>query len=264
MVIEDMGFRMLFDSHAHYDDNKFDQDRQDVIEKVRQSGVAFIVNAASNIPSSIDSIALSQEYEFIYAAVGVHPQDVEGMNDNVISMLADFAREPKVVAIGEIGLDYHYDDVPKPLQKHWFARQILLARELKLPIIIHDRESHEDILKIVKKEKAKEVGGVFHCFSGSAEMAREVLDNNFYISIGGVATFKNAKKIVDVIRAIPSDRLLIETDSPYLAPEPFRGTRNDSSYIRYTAMKVAEIREDSFENIARITCENAKRLFNIE
>lgn len=259
-----MGFRMLFDSHAHYDDNKFDQDRQDVIEKVRQSGVAFIVNAASNIPSSIDSIALSQEYEFIYAAVGVHPQDVEGMNDNVISMLADFAREPKVVAIGEIGLDYHYDDVPKPLQKHWFARQILLARELKLPIIIHDRESHEDILKIVKKEKAKEVGGVFHCFSGSAEMAREVLDNNFYISIGGVATFKNAKKIVDVIRAIPSDRLLIETDSPYLAPEPFRGTRNDSSYIRYTAMKVAEIREDSFENIARITCENAKRLFNIE
>ncbi len=259
-----MGFRMLFDSHAHYDDNKFDQDRQDVIEKVRQSGVAFIVNAASNIPSSIDSIALSQEYEFIYAAVGVHPQDVEGMNDNVISMLADFAREPKVVAIGEIGLDYHYDDVPKPLQKHWFARQILLARELKLPIIIHDRESHEDILKIVKKEKAKEVGGVFHCFSGSVEMAREVLDNNFYISIGGVATFKNAKKIVDVIRAIPSDRLLIETDSPYLAPEPFRGTRNDSSYIRYTAMKVAEIREDSFENIARITCENAKRLFNIE
>ncbi len=259
-----MGFRMLFDSHAHYDDNKFDQDRQDVIEKVRQSGVAFIVNAASNIPSSIDSIALSQEYEFIYAAVGVHPQDVEGMNDNVISMLADFAREPKVVAIGEIGLDYHYDDVPKPLQKHWFARQILLARELKLPIIIHDRESHEDILKIVKKENAKEVGGVFHCFSGSVEMAREVLDNNFYISIGGVATFKNAKKIVDVIRAIPSDRLLIETDSPYLAPEPFRGTRNDSSYIRYTAMKVAEIREDSFENIARITCENAKRLFNIE
>ena len=259
-----MGFRMLFDSHAHYDDNKFDQDRQDVIEKVRQSGIAFIVNAASNIPSSIDSIALSQEYEFIYAAVGVHPQDVEGMNDNVISMLADFAREPKVVAIGEIGLDYHYDDVPKPLQKHWFARQILLARELKLPIIIHDRESHEDILKIVKKENAKEVGGVFHCFSGSVEMAREVLDNNFYISIGGVATFKNAKKIVDVIRAIPSDRILIETDSPYLAPEPFRGTRNDSSYIRYTAMKVAEIREDSFENIARITCENAKRLFNIE
>lgn len=262
--MEDMEFRMLFDSHAHYDDNKFDQDRQDVIEKVRQSGVAFIVNAASNIPSSIDSIALSQEYEFIYAAVGVHPQDVEGMNDNVISMLADFAQEPKVVAIGEIGLDYHYDDVPKPLQKHWFARQISLARELKLPIIIHDRESHEDILKIVKKEKAKEVGGVFHCFSGSAEMAREVLDNNFYISIGGVATFKNAKKIVDVIRAVPSDRLLIETDSPYLAPEPFRGTRNDSSYIRYTAMKVAEIREDSFENIARVTCENAKRLFNIE
>lgn len=255
---------MLFDSHAHYDDNKFDPDRQDVIEKVRQSGVAFIVNAASNIPSSIDSIALAQEYEFIYAAVGVHPQDVEGMNDNVISMLADFAQEPKVVAIGEIGLDYHYDDVPKPLQKHWFARQILLARELKLPVIIHDRESHEDILKIVKREKAKEVGGVFHCFSGSAEMAREVLDNNFYISIGGVATFKNAKKIVDVIRAVPSDRLLIETDSPYLAPEPFRGARNDSSYIRYTAMKVAEIREDSFENIARITCENAKRLFNIE
>ncbi len=255
---------MLFDSHAHYDDDKFNQDKQDVIEKVRQSGVAYIVNAASNIPSSIDSIALAQEYEFIYAAVGVHPQDVEGMNDNVISMLADFAQSPKVVAIGEIGLDYHYDDVPKPIQKHWFARQISLARELKLPVIIHDRESHEDILKIVKNEKASEVGGVFHCFSGSVEMAREVLDNNFYISVGGVVTFKNAKKIVDVIRIVPSDRLLIETDSPYLAPEPFRGTRNDSSYIRYTAMKIAEIREDSFENIARVTCENAKRLFGID
>lgn len=254
---------MLFDTHAHYDDSKFDKDRDEVIEKVRKSGVSHIVNAASNICSAVECIALAQEHDFIYAAVGVHPHNVEDINDSTIVTLADFARNRKVVAIGEIGLDYYYDNAPREVQKHWFARQIALAKSISLPVIIHDRDAHEDTMKIIKAEDAKAVGGVFHCYSGSVEMAREVLKNNFYISIGGAVTFKNAVKLIEVAKFVPDDRLLIETDCPYMTPEPHRGKRNDSGYIRLVAEKIAGIKGMSFEEIAEVTSRNAKELFKI-
>lgn len=254
---------MLFDTHAHYDDSKFDKDRYEVIEKVHKSGVSYILNAACNISSSIDCIALAQEFDFLYAAVGVHPHNVSDLNDNTISTLADFANDSKVVAIGEIGLDYYYDNSPREIQKHWFARQIALARSMKLPIIVHDRDAHEDTMNTIKMEGAKSVGGVLHCYSGSVEMAREVLNNNFYISFGGAITFKNAVKSIEVAKYVPNDRVLIETDCPYLTPEPFRGKRNDSGMVRLIAEKIAQIKGLSFEEIADITTKNAKELFKI-
>ncbi|MCX7923758.1 MAG: TatD family hydrolase [Clostridia bacterium] len=254
---------MLFDTHAHYDDEKFDNDRYEVLKRVHEGGVSYIINAASNIASSIECIGLAQEFDFVYAAVGIHPHNVSESNDNTIVTLADFAGHERVVAIGEIGLDYYYDYSPREIQKYWFAKQINLAKDLKLPIIVHDRDAHEDTLNIIKVERAEEVGGVFHCYSGSVEMAREVLKHNFYISIGGAVTFKNAKKLIEVVKMLPNDRMLIETDCPYLTPEPHRGKRNDSGYIRYVAEKVAEIKGISVEEVAKITANNAKTLFRI-
>jgi TatD DNase family protein len=255
---------MLFDSHAHYDDEKFSQDRFDIIKKAHESGVSYILNASSDIASSVESIALAREFDFVYAAVGVHPHHAREINDNTIVTLADLAGNKNVVAIGEIGLDYYYDSSPREIQKYWFAKQINLARALKLPVIVHDRDAHEDSLNIIRNENANEVGGVFHCYSGSIEMARELLKNNFSISIGGAITFKNAKTIIGVAAYIPNDRLLIETDCPYMTPEPHRGKRNDSSFIRLVAEKIAEIKGMSLEEIALLTTNNAKRLFNIE
>lgn len=254
---------MLFDTHAHYDDDKFAEDRYEVIEKAHESGVSYIINAATDVKSCEDSLALAHRYEYVYAAVGIHPHEVGDADDNALDEVARLAKDSKVVAIGEIGLDYYYDFAPRELQKHWFAQQINLAKELKLPVIVHDREAHQDSLEIIKQEKANEVGGVFHCYSGSLEMAKELLNNNFYISVGGSLTFKNAKKLVEVVRWIPLDKLLIETDCPYLTPEPHRGKRNDSSYVRFVAEKVAEIKQISVETVADVTLNNAKSLFNI-
>ena len=254
---------MLFDSHAHYDDIKYKDDVYEVIPNAHKSGVSYILNASSDISSCIDSIALTQEFDFVYAAVGIHPHNVEYANDNALKALADFAENKKVVAIGEIGLDYYYDNSPREAQKQWFARQINLAVNLKLPVIVHDRDAHEDSLDIITQENAKEVGGVFHCYSGSVEMAKVLLEKNFYISIGGAVTFKNARRVVEVARFIPIDRLLIETDCPYMTPEPLRGKRNDSSYMRLVAEKIAEVRGIAFDEVAAATTENAKRLFKI-
>jgi len=254
---------MLFDTHTHYDDTRFEKDKYEVIRKAHENGVAYILNAASNISSAVESIALAQEFSFVYAAVGIHPHNVGEANDNTIVTLADFARDSKVVAIGEIGLDYYYDIEPREIQKLWFRKQINLAKELELPIIVHDRDSHEDVMKIIKDEGAKEAWGVMHCYSGSVEMARELLKHNFYISIGGAVTFKNASRLIEVARFIPDDRLLVETDCPYMTPEPYRGKRNDSGYVRLVAEKIAEIRGTTFEDIAGKTMENAMRLFKI-
>jgi len=254
---------MLFDTHAHYDDEKFAEDRYAVIENAHQSGVSYIINAATNIKSCEDSLALAHRYEYMYAAVGIHPHEVGDIDDDTLDKVALFAKDDKVVAIGEIGLDYYYDTAPREIQRHWFAQQIDLARELKMPIIVHDREAHQDSMEIIKQHKANEVGGVFHCYSGSVEMAKELLNHNFYISVGGSLTFKNAKKLVEVVKWIPMDKLLIETDCPYLTPEPHRGKRNDSSYVKFVAEKVAEIKEISFEKVAEITLNNAKKLFKI-
>lgn len=255
---------MLFDSHAHYDDEKFDPDRKQVIEKAFESGVGYILNAASDLDSSKMCLELARQFEGIYAAVGIHPHNVEKAGENAIEEIEAMARQPKVVAIGEAGLDYYYDFSPRTLQQEWFAAQIRLSKKLGLPIIVHSRDSHEDTLKIIKKEKAGDTGGVFHCFTGSLEMAKILLDNNFYISLGGAVTFKNARKAVEAAEYIPLDRLLIETDCPYMTPHPFRGERNDSSYIRLVAEKIALIKDVTFEEIARRTTENAIRLFGIQ
>ncbi|AUS95151.1 hydrolase TatD [Clostridium thermosuccinogenes] len=254
---------MLFDTHAHFDDERFDDDRDEVIRKAHESGVSYILNASSDMDSSRKSMALADKYDFIYAAVGVHPHSAGEMKEDDLEILAGYASHPKVVAIGEIGLDYYYDNSPRNVQKYWFARQIRLAREVGLPVVIHDRDAHEDTLAIIKAEGASEVGGVFHCYTGSVEMAKEVLKNNFYIALGGAVTFKNARKLLDVAKFVPEDRLLIETDCPYMTPEPYRGKRNDSGYVRLVAEKIAELRGVTFEEIAQITAQNARRLFKI-
>lgn len=254
---------MLFDSHAHYDDEAFDSDRDEIIANAHGDGVEYILNASSDRASVSKSVALARKYPFIYAAIGIHPHNVGEIDESIVDYLIDLSNDPKVVAIGEVGLDYHYDFSPRELQKEWFAKQIALARRLKLPIIVHSREASEDTLKIIKDEAARDVGGVFHCYSGSVEMARELLELNFYIGVGGAVTFKNARKLPDVVRYIPEDRLLIETDCPYMTPEPYRGSRNDSRYVRLVAQKIAELRGESFDRVAEYTTKNARTLFKI-
>ena len=254
---------MLFDTHAHLDDDRFKEDFKQVIEQCKEEGVELILNAASNLNSSHKSIALAKEYDFIYAAVGVHPHDAKSMDSKTIEILRDLAANPKVKAIGEIGLDYHYDFSPRDIQKQRFMEQIDLAKQLKLPIIVHDRESHGDIMDIFNKMSVSGMGGVLHSFSGSVEMARECVKLGFYLSISGPLTFKNNVKTIEVVREIPLEMLLIETDSPYLTPVPYRGQRNYPGYVRYVAEKIAEIKGLSFEEVAQKTLENGKRLFNI-
>ncbi len=255
---------MIVDSHAHYDDEQFDQDRAEVLGRIRQQGVVRVVNPSSNLESARKCLALAKEYDFIYTAVGIHPHDASQFSQEALATLREMALTPKVVAIGEIGLDYHYDLSPRPAQKDCLAAHIHLARELKLPLILHDRESHQDVLDILRAEKADTVGGVFHCFTGSVEMAREVLQMGFYIGLGGATTFKNARKPVEVAKYVPDDRLLIETDSPYMTPAPHRGKRNDSGYLTFVIDKIAAIRETDPGQLALQTAINADRLFGLE
>jgi len=254
---------MLFDTHAHLDDDRFDKDRDETIMQCQRDGVELILNAGSNIETSVKAIALAKKYEFIYAAVGVHPHDAAEMDEETAGVLAALAGNKKVRAIGEIGLDYHYDFSPRDVQKQRFVEQIDLARQLKLPVIVHDREAHGDVMDIFKKTRIKEVGGVLHSFSGSAEMALECIKLGLYISISGPVTFENARKTVEAVKQVPLDMLLIETDSPYLTPVPYRGKRNYPGYVRFVAEKIAEIKGISFEEVARQTLENGKRLFGI-
>ena len=255
---------MLFDTHTHLDDERFNEDRDELIKRIHAEGVSYILNAAAD-PGNLEQVVeLSGDYDFIYSSVGVHPHNASEVDEAVIEKMRQLAKSPKVVAVGEIGLDFYYDTSPRDVQKYWFARQINLAKELSLPIIVHDRDAHEETMNIIKAEKARDVGGVFHCYSGSVEMARAVLNNNFYISVGGVITFKNAKKAIEVVKYVPLDRLLIETDCPYLTPEPFRGKRNDPGLVRLVAQKLAEIKGITFEEAAMATLENGKRLFRIK
>ncbi len=255
---------MLFDTHAHFNDNRFKHDRDEAINNAHESGVSYILNVSYNIPSLDHSVSLSKRYNYIYAAVGIHPHYSKEMTDEVLNKVRSLAGNKKVVGIGEIGLDYYRDLSPREVQKDCFIKQIALAKELNLPIIVHIRDANEDALNVLKSENAKEVGGIIHSFSGDVKMAKEVLDNNFYISVGGPVTYRNVRNLVDVVKFVPDDKLLIETDCPYLTPEPFRGKRNDSSFVRLVAEKVAEIKGKNFEEIANITTANAKRLFNID
>ncbi len=251
----------IFDSHAHYDSEAFDADRKELLNALPEQGVCGIINCASDMASSLTSLELADEFGFVYAACGVHPHEAEGYKDGYISVLKKLCAEEKCVAVGEIGLDYHYDFSPRDIQKTVFEQQLILAKELDLPVIIHDREAHEDTMNLIKKYRPK---GVVHCFSGSAEMAKEVLKLGMYIGLGGAVTFKNARKPREVAEIVPEDRLLIETDCPYMTPVPFRGQRCDSSFIPYTADVLAQVRGVMADEILNLTRKNANTLFGLE
>jgi len=255
---------MYFDTHAHIDDKRFDNDREALFKELPSQGISLVINPGTDITSSEKAISYARTYEYVYAAVGFHPHDAENMKDEDLDRLEKLAlNNPKVVAIGEIGLDYYYDFSPREVQKKRFIQQLELASKLKLPVIIHDREAHGDMMNILEDKKSILTGGVMHCYSGSWEMAERLLDLGFYIALGGTVTFNNAKRPVEVAEKIPLDRLLIETDSPYLTPVPHRGKRNDPSYVKFVAEKIGEIRGLSGEEIGRITKENGMRLFSI-
>ncbi len=255
---------MLFDTHVHLNDDQFDEDLEEVIERARENGVERVVVVGFDEKTIKRAIELIDTYDFMYAAIGWHPVDAIDLTDSYLEWIEELTAHPKVVAIGEIGLDYHWDKSPKDVQQVVFRRQIQLAKKLNLPIIIHNREATEDVVTILEEEGAAEVGGIMHCFSGSPETAKRCLDMNFYISLGGPVTFKNAIKPKEVAKAVPLDRLLIETDCPYLAPHPYRGKRNEPSYVRLVAEQIADLKEVSFEEVAKVTTEHANRLFKIQ
>lgn len=254
---------MLFDTHAHLNAEQYNEDLEQVIERAKSEKVEKIVVVGFDRPSITRAMELIEEYDFIYAAIGWHPVDAIDMTDEDLAWIKDLSQHEKVVAIGEMGLDYYWDKSPKDVQKEVFRRQIALAKEVKLPIVIHNRDATEDVVTILKEEGAAEVGGIMHCFTGSLETAKACMEMNFYISFGGPVTFKNAKKPKEVVKEIPSDKLLIETDCPYLTPVPFRGKRNEPSYVKYIAEQIAELREISFEELAELTTKNAKKVFRI-
>lgn len=248
----------IYDSHAHYNDEAFDEGREELISSLPDKGICGVVNCAVDIETSYTSLELAKKYSFIKAACGVHPHEAVRAQENYIETLRPLLLEEDCVAAGEIGLDYHYDFSPRDVQLRIFEEQIILANELDMPVIVHDREAHEDTLALLRKYRPK---GVVHCFSGSAETAREVIETGMYIGLGGAVTFKNARRPLEVAAYVPADRLLIETDCPYMTPVPFRGQRNDSSYIPYTARVLAQARNTSEEEILEKTRQNANRLF---
>ena len=254
---------MLFDTHAHMDDRAFDEDREELLAALPGVGLALVMNPGCSLASSYNAVKLANTYDYLYAAVGSHPDVADEVNEDVLEQYRTLVREnPKVKAIGEIGLDYHYEDIPREIQLKAFRMQMALARELNLPAIVHEREAHDDGMKVVHAFPA--VTGVFHCYSGSAEMARQLVELGWYIGFTGVLTFKNARKALEVAASIPLDRIVLETDCPYMSPEPFRGKRNDPGKLYRMAEKLAELRGLTVEEIHRITTENGKRLYRID
>lgn len=253
-------YNNIFDTHAHYDDEKFDEDRESLLESMPSKGVVNIINCGCDLQSSLRSIEFTEKYDYFYCAVGIHPSNITDASYEELEKIKELYRRNKCVAVGEIGLEYHYDFVPKDLQLDFFEKQLRLANELELPVIVHDREAHEDTMNLLKKYKPK---GVVHCFSGSVEMAKEVLKLGMYIGLGGAVTFKSARKPLEVAEYLPSDRLLLETDCPYMSPVPFRGQRNSSDLIAFSAEKIAEVRNTDTQQLINIAAENAHRLFKI-
>ena len=253
----------LFDSHAHYNDEKFDNDREEIIQKIYDLGVTTLVNAGYSLESSKKAIEIANEHEFIYATVGVSPNDIDNLEEDYIEELMQMSKAEKVVAIGEIGLDYYWNKENKEKQQEVFIKQIELANELELPIVIHTREAVMDTLDILKNKVTCKNKGVFHCCPLNTELAKEALKLGFYISCAGPVTFKSSKNATDFINTIPMDKILTETDSPYLSPEPVRGTRNNSSNVKYVAQKIAEIKQISIEEVAEQTYQNAKTIFKL-
>lgn len=255
---------MLIDTHAHLQDEALRGEVDAVLQRAAAAGVEIIVCPGCDLESSRDAVQLAHTYSQVYAAVGIHPQDAAGFNDETMEELYRLARDPKVVAIGEIGLEYYGDYEPPELQQKVFKAQIQLAREIGKPIIIHDRDAHQDVLDIVTRERAGQNGGIMHCYSSSLPMALDFLKQGFYISFGGPLTYKNSRKAVEVAATIPLDRILVETDCPYLTPEPLRGKRNEPAYVTYTAKRLAEIRKKDPEEIACLTSRNARAVYKIE
>jgi len=253
---------MYFDTHAHYDDRRFNDDRDELLDSMQEAGITLILNSASSLRSAKFSLKLADKYPFIYASVGVHPHDSKSMTDETVSELEELLRHPKAVAVGEMGLDFHHNFSPQDVQRMRFREQLELARRVKKPVIIHERESLRDTLDTIRDYR--DLSGVFHCFSGSWETAKIILDMGWYLSFTGVITFKNARRALEVLERMPSDRILLETDCPYLTPEPKRGRRNSSLYLPYIAEKIAEVRGTTVEEIAALTMENGKQFFGIE
>ncbi len=254
---------MLVDSHVHLDNPRFNKDRERLIKNLQRDGISMVLHASSDLNTSIKAVQASEEYDFIYASVGYHPHNAKDMTDESLEILESFTSKKRVVAIGEIGLDYHYDHSPREVQKEAFKKQIRLARKLNLPYIVHDREAHDDLLTIMKEESYDGMRGIMHCFSGSVELAREFIKLGFLISLAGPLTFNNAKKPKEVAKEIPLEHLLVETDAPYLTPHPFRGKRNEPAYVRYVAQEIAALKRISYEEVATATTNNFKKMFNI-
>ena len=254
---------MIFDTHAHYDDEAFNEDRDAVLRSLAEHGIEAVVNVGASIQTTKNTLELMKKYPFVYGAVGVHPSETAELNDHLFDWLRHVSEEEKVVAIGEIGLDYHWDEPEPELQKAWFVRQLGLAREKKLPVIIHSRDAAKDTLDIMKAEKAGEIGGVIHCFSYSLEMAKEYLNMGLYLGIGGVITFKNSRKLKEVVEYAPLNQILLETDCPYMAPVPNRGKRNSSLYLPEVVKTIAELKGVSCEEVVAVTESNALRVFGL-
>ncbi|WP_404430138.1 TatD family hydrolase [Sutcliffiella horikoshii] len=255
---------MLFDTHVHLNADQYEEDLQEVIDRAQAEKVTNMVVVGFDRKTIKRAMELVEKYDFLYAAVGWHPVDAIDMTEEDLAWIEDLASHEKVVAIGEMGLDYHWDKSPKEIQKEVFRKQIQLAKKVKLPIVIHNRDATADVVQILKEEDAKEVGGIMHCFTGSLEVAKECMEMNFYISFGGPVTFKNAKKPKEVVKEIPMEKLLIETDCPYLTPHPYRGKRNEPGYVRLVAEQIAELKELTIEEVAEKTTANAKKLFGIK
>lgn len=254
---------MIFETHAHYDDEAFDDDRDALLSSMQKNGIGVIVNVGASLKSTAAGIRLAESYPFVYAAAGVHPSETAELNEENFAWLREQCLHNRVVAVGEIGLDYYWDEPSHEIQKLWFARQLELAREVQKPVIIHSRDAAKDTYDIMAAHNAGEIGGVVHCFSYSAEMAQEYVKMGFYIGVGGVVTFKNGKKLKEVVEAIPIEWILLETDSPYLSPEPNRGKRNSSLNIPHIAQQIAEIKGISYDEVIAVTEQNARRMYRI-
>lgn len=255
---------MIIDTHAHYDDERFNEDREKLLLGMKAKGVDIIVNASASVQGCFDSLALAEKYDFVYTMAGIHPSDTADLEKaGVFEQIKKIAEHKKCVAVGEIGLDYYWDEPDRDIQKKWFVAQLALAKDVQKPVNIHSRDAAADTLDIMKAEKAEDMGGIIHCFSYGVEMAREYLNMGFYIGVGGVVTFKNGKKLKEVVEYTPLDRIVLETDCPYLAPEPFRGHRNYSEYLHMVAEKIAEIKNVTKEEVIRVTRENALRIYGI-
>lgn len=255
------GKKMIIDTHAHYDDEAFNEDRETLLRGLKDQGVELVINAAASMNGCKRTLDLIKTYSNVYGMLGVHPDDVGDLTEADIAFMEQHASEEKIVAIGEIGLDYHWDIADHDVQKHWFIRQMELARKLGLPICVHSRDAAADTLSVMQEADAKSIGGVVHCYSYSAEMAKEYLKMGFYFGIGGVVTFKNGRKCKETVEMVPIDKIILETDAPYLAPEPNRGKRNDSSYLSYVASTIAEIKGMTAQEVIDITNENARTLY---